>query len=421
MKLQFLPVTWSPGRRWRCWAEVLLPITVRTHFNPAPMAGPSAGGGAPAGGRAFTLIEMIGVMAVIAITAAMLLPPVTAQVDIAAAGQESATTLSFITALQNNIQRNHVIPGVTNWVSIVASELGMNPTNVAFTCRNQPRLLLVDTNGFGLMTLPYTETTSGMPDALTNSTLPRILIVSSLGTALPALVGTNGYPSSANFNALWNAAAGTVPTNSPWNTWTGNAGDITVQRLNVGYLFAHLVLNNLDLTNAPYSINGSAVINLPATNQVNAYFLTATVLNLYLANTNLEASQILNMDSSWYFSGGGWRNAPAPAPSPGSISNATVVASSDVSDCFRQFNCQSFCTNACNPWNSATPNKFCCDMTNYMGLYQQYASCGFAKQGISGYNRYSQPIYTNTAVWTQLQTCCSQLNSDCSSLCSYSH
>jgi hypothetical protein len=59
-------------------------------------------------------------------------------------------------------------------------------------------------------------------------------------------------------------------------------------------------------------------------------------------------------------------------------------------------------------------------MTNYMGLYQQYASCGFAKQGISGY-KYGQPTYTNTAVWTQLQTCCSQLNNDCSSLCSYSH
>ena len=41
--------------------------------------------------RAFTLIEMIGVMAVIAITAAMILPPLISQTDSLVAGQELAT------------------------------------------------------------------------------------------------------------------------------------------------------------------------------------------------------------------------------------------------------------------------------------------------------------------------------------------
>ena len=370
--------------------------------------------------RAFTLIEMIGVMAVIAITAAMILPPLISQTDSLVAGQELATTQSFITALQNNIQRNHVIPSATNWVSIVATELGMNPTNVAYTVRNTPRVLLIDTNGFGKMTLPYTENSAGMPDALTNSTLPRFLIVSSLGSTLPAALTTsnnvNGYLGPTDFNNLWSAANGTVPTNGAWTGWRGKASDITVQRLNVGYLFAHLVLSNLDPTNAFFSVNGSALITLPANTASNSYYLTATVLSLYLANTNLEATQVLNNDSSWVFSGGGWRNSAAPAPGISGVNlgtnsaaaavlssaaSAVVACSGDCRDCSRQCCAQSFCTNCVNHWTSRNPNDICNDITNYMGLYQQYV------------NNNCQ----HNSTWTALQTCCNKLNSDCGSLC----
>ncbi len=443
MMLQFIPVTWSPGRHWRCWMESLLPVTVRTVKRPAgrvPLGGaalrpphraefqrPSEPfsttrlwkrpegrapgtmtGGVPAGRCAFTLIEMIGVMAVLAITATMLLPPLTAQTDNAVAAQEAALTQSFITALQNNIQRNHVIPGATgatNWVSIVATELGMNPTNVAFTVRNQPRVLLVDTNGFGKMSLPYIETSGCMPDALTNSTLPRIMVVSSLGAALPAsfVTNTSGGTPLSDFSNLWVAASGTVPTNGAWTGWTGKPGDITVQRLNVGYLFAHVVLSNLDPTNTFYSINGVTNTLAPAFSQSNAYYLTATVLNLYLANTNLEASQILNNDSSWEFSGGGWRNAAAPAPT-GTIytnSGAAIVASAgDIISISRQCSAQSFCTNA---WNSGmNPNQVCNDITNFMGCYQKYANNSFTHDGV---------------IWPALQSACTKLNNDCNTLC----
>ena len=367
--------------------------------------------GAP-GRRGFSLIEMIGVLAVIAVTAAMILPALIRQTDATVATQESTLLQSFATALQNNVQRNGYIPTSTNWVSVVATELGMTSNSVALNVRNQPRILLVDTNGFGSMALPYMQTNRGTPNVFTNSTPPRYLILSSLGAALPVLVGTNGMASSSDFNALWNTASGTIPTNStPWTSpkWPGNASDLNIQRLDLAYSFAHLILSNNDPTNAPYSIDGSPVANVTSTNTLNAFFLITTPFNLYLSNTNMEASQILLRDSSWVFSGGGWRRVPPPAPSlivSGTNITTTLVSviSTNADDCCHQFNCQSFCTNALSPKNTyCTAAKCCSDMTNYMNLYQQYANSGF----------------NSSSCRNNLQSCCTTLNNDCANLCSH--
>jgi len=225
----------------------------------------------------------------------------------------------------------------------------------------------------------------------------------------------------ADFNALWNAPNGTVPTSGVWTNWAGKPTDVSVQRLNLGYLFAHLVLSDIDPTNASYSINGSAVQNLSPTNtQLNAYYLTATVLTLYLANTNIEATQILGMDSSWEYSGGGWRNAAAPAPldnnavsfytitnssymtNQTTLTNLTVVVSTNTSDCFRQFNCQGFCTN--KTYHTCTPQQFCTEYTNFCNLYQQYVNAGCSHQ---------------SSWYSKLQTSCQNLQNNACDLCGY--
>lgn len=370
----------------------------------------------------FSLIEMIGVMAIMAISIAMLLPVLTQGTDSALASQETALMQSFSTALQLNIQRNHVIPNVTNWVSIVATELGMNSNAVALTSRGQQRWLLVDSNGFSnFPPLPYVETSSGITNPFANGVVPRFILISSLGANLPTVV-SNSYPLETDFMALWTNQPGNVPNTLPWinPTWPGHPTDLTIQRLDLAYIFAHLVLNNLDPTNASYSINGSTTLNLgpygSTSNTLNAYFLTATVLNLYMANTNLEASQVLNHDSSWVYSGGVWRNQPAPAPTATNSTSGTSgsgggtvtvggCVDNGCGDCCHQFNWQRFCTNSYNPWSGCNPNNVCNDFTNYMCIYQQYAASGF----------------TSHTCRTALQNCCNQLNNDCGNLCQTPH
>src|SRR5213592_2232841 len=132
--------------------------------------------------RAFSLIEMIGVLAVIAILAAALAPSFVRQMDKTAGDQESAALKSFGDALQSSIMRSRYIPSATDWASRVATELGVDTTAVTDSPRRQPRFFLIDPNltiaGAGL---PYTQTNAG---SASKPVSPRVMILSSVGTAL---------------------------------------------------------------------------------------------------------------------------------------------------------------------------------------------------------------------------------------------
>src|SRR5713101_1242532 len=90
--------------------------------------------------RAFTLIEMIGVLAVIAILLAVLVPALLRQVDRLAGEQEKASLKAIGDALQQNIARNRYIPSGSDWATNAAIELGVNVFNVTTSARALPRL-----------------------------------------------------------------------------------------------------------------------------------------------------------------------------------------------------------------------------------------------------------------------------------------
>src|SRR5437870_3920295 len=110
--------------------------------------------------RSFSLIELIGVVAVIAILAAAMVPALIRQMDKIAGDQESAALKSFSDALQQSIMRNRYIPTYTNWASTVATELGVDVSNVTTNARRQPRFFLIDPAlrvGNNSSVLPYTQ------------------------------------------------------------------------------------------------------------------------------------------------------------------------------------------------------------------------------------------------------------------------
>src|SRR5439155_851822 len=264
--------------------------------------------------RAFSLIEMIGVLAVIAILAAALATSFVRQMDKTAGDDESASLKSFGDALQQSIMRNRYIPSDTDWVSVVATELGVDTAAVTTNPRRQPRLFLIDPNlsiaGAGL---PYTQTS---PGSVSQPVSPRVIILSSVGRRLPAAFNS-GVPASANFNAIWdwNDAGGALPaTGFAWPGWP-NGDDLKVQRVDLSSLFVRLRLSWTASSHQwpRYSIDSSAWATAIAVTNLNSdwpgYFLQSSILYLHNYDGTLDSQQILIRDNSFIYDQDVWRGS----------------------------------------------------------------------------------------------------------------
>src|ERR1051326_1652788 len=139
------------------------------------------------GAHAFSLLQMIGFLAVISILAAALAPSFVGQMDKTAGDQESATLKRFGEALQQNIMRTRYIPGTSDWASNIAVEVGADVASITTSPRKQKRVFVIDPNlSIGGAGLPYAQTSAGA----TGVTNARLMLVSSIGRALPGSIVT---------------------------------------------------------------------------------------------------------------------------------------------------------------------------------------------------------------------------------------
>jgi prepilin-type N-terminal cleavage/methylation domain-containing protein len=301
--------------------------------------------------HAFSLIEIIAALAVVAILAAATLPVLIRHIDYATQGIEATNLVTLASGFAQASSAQRYIPGPKNWDVFVATNIGWQLSTVQKNSRNNYRVFLVDPMlSIGSTTagnLPFQQTSGGAAPVVS----PRFIIVSSLSTSLP------GGLTSSDFNELWNTANDAIPPSWALTNWNnGQGADLKIQRINLSTSFSHVVLTSLDPQPSSYSIDNSATISLNSGTKFDAYFLKGTVLNLYYSSASgqaLQAAQVLEQDSSWFFCNGLWRNAPCPA---------------DLNLTDLEAKVQAFF--AINP-------KLYIDMTNYMGLYLQYANGNF--------------------------------------------
>ncbi len=275
------------------------------------------------------LLFSIGVVAALAILAALLLPTLIRELDFRVARDERATLKTFGTALQSAIRRHAYIPSQTNWANTVAGEAGMASAAVATNPRGQPRLLLIDTNGwFNPVSLPYTQTSAGSAILPLN---PRLIIASSLGKALPLSAGPL---SAGEFTNLWNAAEGSTnfPTNGLWVGWNGRSDDVKLERVNLQPLFVSLRVETYrnEALNGLYAIGTNntlypAIYDSDVTNNPPRFYLQNTVLKLYSDAGNLDSTQILIRDSAFKYENRVWKGSVGGGATPGGVDIGGVV------------------------------------------------------------------------------------------------
>lgn len=278
----------------------------------------------------YSLIVMIGVVAVVAIFAMALLRSLIREIDHRVARQETATLKTHKEALERTIMRNCYIPGPNDWANVVASEIGATGSRVATNPRRRARVLLVDTNGlFNVLPLPYTQTAAGItaPPKPMNA---RFMIISSLGEAPPNI---GNYPPAAEFAALWNCAEGQIPATAAWSGWNGRPADIKIERIPIEPLLAELrlVTSKNETVYGQYSIGTDpnlypAPVQLPVNPP--RYLMRGTKVYLYTAASRgglLDARQILNKNSFYWYEDGVWKSSAVGAELPGGLDLAAVV------------------------------------------------------------------------------------------------
>jgi type II secretory pathway pseudopilin PulG len=344
--------------------------------------------------RAWTLIELIAILAVIAILGAVILPMLIKETDKSVADQEKATLKSLADAFQQYVLATRVIPDQTTWYSAVSSKLGLGTNDILYNVRQQshqqPRVFLIDPAlqvglGSAPSGLPYSQ--SNFVASTANSPMmpvnPRLMIVSSLGKALPSAVasGQFGNTSQPYFNDLWTNADGTVPSDAAWAGWTGSPGDVVVQRIDLTPLFVRLWLGNYNSTNSGYyTIDGVDGVTTPTlVNTVDGFFIQGSVLGLYTnANAScLDTKQILSRNSAFVFENGLWR---------GSLSGSSMAGGIGlIGDVAQQFLLATPNVNAQNPIGNAQQALVVSYMLSYMSNYNVWASQSFNNPGLKTY------------------------------------
>jgi len=362
--------------------------------------------------RAFSLVEMIGVLAVIAVLAAMLIPNGIRYLDRVAADKEVATLKTLGDRFQSAILRQRTIPVQSSWPSFIAAEAGMGLDAVNTNPRHQTRAFVADAGGWLGTNLPFVNAPNGTP---VYPSTARVMFVSSLGAPLPDL---ESGMTADEFQKLWDAPDGTVPdpSSSPlvWKLFDGDPQDVKVQRINLGPLFHRLVLGTYTAaTNGQFQIEGT-MPRQPATFGAgyDAYYLQGTAVDLVTGSPDNKTNHavILNDDTSFVYEYGIWRN---------SIQGGESSGLGDISGIVAAFLAATPNQNANLPWTNAQQvaivNSFIQYLSNYSTWADGSTAAGKSFGDVNLYNYLADPntgvqvnmmsnvwgIFINSKLWNQ--------------------
>ena len=265
----------------------------------------------------FSLIEMIGVLAIIAIVASIITPNLTRRISRINGEKEDDALAVLGDGLLRYVRYYQLIPGPNTWMTNVATMTGLPVKQVAYfnADTNNSRVYLIHsvfmpTNAATTDPL-WTETSSGA----TSVTNARILIISSQKSSLALPVSSGKASSAAAFDAIWdwNFDPATKAPPSGWPVaWNGNGEYLHVQRLNLATVFYRVTFSNSQFPSVYPSVQfgSSSNVTLNSTSAVDAYYIQSTYLRLFKdsgAGGALDLSYSVESAMNFLYESNRWR------------------------------------------------------------------------------------------------------------------
>ena len=202
----------------------------------------------------FTLIEMIGVLAIMAILASVLAPNALRALDRAAITAEAQTVRNLGEQVKSYLRAQGVAPTAVNWTAALGGYADLSPADIATNKRQMARVYLTD---------PAAAPT------------PRVIILSSMRTGLTLPTAAN-INTAVRFQDIWQTSDGALPTALSWGGWAAwnavaSSGDfLLIERVNLTPVY------NTDLQSLTLTLNNRAA--------------TAASYNLVLADGTVQAA-----------------------------------------------------------------------------------------------------------------------------------
>ncbi len=209
--------------------------------------------------RGFTLIELIGVLAIMTILAGVIAPNAMKSIERAAIRAEDQTLTNLGGQVELFLRDQGTLPTSANWITSLAAYSDLSPADLAVNKRNNARVFLLDPGSFPA---------------------ERAMILSSMrsGLNLPAPGNINN---ATRFRDIWDTPDESLPTSASWGGWNNwrsvadGADYLVIERINLVPIYRTefevytVTLNNNSTAPSSYNLvqasgGVQSVVNIPA-------------------------------------------------------------------------------------------------------------------------------------------------------------
>ncbi|MHB9007331.1 MAG: type II secretion system protein [Limisphaerales bacterium] len=251
--------------------------------------------------RGWSLIELIAVLALISALLVVVANNVFQRINEASRESDARSLRSLGEGLRSYVIRTRSIPNAAGLAVALGQELAVPAGKVRVSQSGYNRFFLYDPGlRVGTTTNSTVTFTQGNAGSL-QPVSPRLVIVSSVVKNLPTLA-TN----TTVFNELWACTNGIAPAS--WTGWSSFGEDVRVERVELRDLFSRVVLSNVDPTRAGrYLFTGTTQLTVASGQQVEAWFIRGTPLDLFFANGLRQGREFVGDDVSYIHEEGRWR------------------------------------------------------------------------------------------------------------------